>query len=504
MQDLYATTFQVAGEDLGSLYRAIGSEVVQWGWRGAGPAPDLKQEPAGDRDAPNGYGLAWNEFGTTDGDDRALEAVLRHPDPLVTTREWRSVVDVCLRRARLSVTVRVGRTAIELQMTPASIELRRPGLVPQLLNTFPCSAGGIDLTARPVRLHVSGVEDFVSDLLRSEKRALPAVLIGPGVDEPVVDATKVADQLAGLAHVAVLPGHLAWTRFREAVGDAYRVPFAGVRLYWPGFGNQGDKLRHRYWTQAALEADQSPIQSVLFKILSRVSVHAVPLDPLTSELRREMADERLRQLQAEGRSDAELLEHYAEENDRLIERLQELETLTADQGAELAAHRQNWAALATTLPESLEPEDDELAEEAAFEPKTWSEFADHLPVLETNAFVVTARAQEDCRLCAYPDPARMWSHLERLAEAADEWASQGCSVGMTLEDWLIQNYGLDIALHDKSLGPRASFTFDGTAYSREPHIKIDDAKSPNECGRIYFAVVSSEARFIVDHVGLHL
>jgi len=76
---------------------------------------------------------------------------------------------------------------------------------------------------------------------------------------------------------------------------------------------------------------------------------------------------------------------------------------------------------------------------------------------------------------------------------------------MRLEDWIIENYGLDIALHDGSLGGgTANFLFEGAQYSRVPHVKVDDAKSLDECGRIYFAIVSGEARFIVDHIGLHL
>ncbi|MFJ6464951.1 hypothetical protein ACIQM0_28650 [Streptomyces sp. NPDC091387] len=37
-----------------------------------------------------------------------------------------------------------------------------------------------------------------------------------------------------------------------------------------------------------------------------------------------------------------------------------------------------------------------------------------------------------------------------------------------------------------------------------PQSKVRDAVSPNEVGRIYFALDSEEKRFIVNHVGLHL
>ncbi|MCZ4605444.1 hypothetical protein O3S80_17145 [Streptomyces sp. Lzd4kr] len=46
--------------------------------------------------------------------------------------------------------------------------------------------------------------------------------------------------------------------------------------------------------------------------------------------------------------------------------------------------------------------------------------------------------------------------------------------------------------------------FNGKRWDGLPHIKVRDAVSPNEVGRIYFALDSEEKRFIVNHVGLHL
>jgi hypothetical protein len=49
-----------------------------------------------------------------------------------------------------------------------------------------------------------------------------------------------------------------------------------------------------------------------------------------------------------------------------------------------------------------------------------------------------------------------------------------------------------------------TFEFDGRTYSRLPHLKLGDYRSPNEVGRVYFAMDSDSERFIVDHVGLKL
>lgn len=496
------------GEDLASTYASAADRIARWAWRGPGSHPDILEEPSGHRPEVNGYRLSWTEFAPDDRSERALEVVLRHPDPQVAGREWRSVVDLCLTKSCVSATFRVSREAIELRMTPAAVTtLRRPGIVAELLNTDPCTAGDLDVTATAAPLHVTGVEDFVSDRLRSAGRALPVVVVAPpvgGRDDP--DPARVADELAGLAHVVTLGGHLAMRRFQNAVGDFYRVPPGGLRLFWPGFGEESDRLRHRYWTRRAIVEDSAPIHRTLFALLSRVSVHAVPRDPLPTELRRVVAEQRVRKLVAEGHSDAELLEVYAAENDELRQKVAELEAMLLDHAAELAAHRKNWEAISgASYVEEDTTEQDALEAESEFEPQSWTEFADYLPALETDAFVITPRAKEACNPSPYPNPARMWSHLERLSEAANAWAAQDCSVGTDLKTWIEQNYdGLEIALFDDSLGARATFEFQGKLYSREPHVKVDDYKSPAECGRIYFAHVAEERRFIVDHIGLHL
>jgi hypothetical protein len=98
----------------------------------------------------------------------------------------------------------------------------------------------------------------------------------------------------------------------------------------------------------------------------------------------------------------------------------------------------------------------------------------------------------------------MWLHLERLVEAAEAWAAEDCSIGGRLDEWIHQNYGIEVALHDNTLGAGALFIHGDTEYSREPHVKVDDYVDPASCGRIYFAYDTPGKRFIVDHIGLHL
>lgn len=508
MQDLYATSFQIAGADVSELYAAVALATTRWAWRGTGAPPEPLAEPAGERDAGNGYRMGWAELAAPGRIERALTVALRHPDPQVEGREWRTVVDVCRRETSLAATFRVAREAVELRMTPAALTtLRRPGLVRDLLNSHSCSAGGLAVTALAAAIHVSAVDDFVEDVLRKADRALPVVVVAPTTGRPSApDPVKLADELAGLAHVVHLGGHLAWRRFREAVGDQLFVPPGGARIYWPGFGTEGDKLHHRYWTHSGIEALSLPFHRMLFALLTRVSVHAVPLDPLPSKLRHAAAEARLKELATAGRSDAELLELYAKENEELGRRVEKLEALTSEQERELRIHKQNYAAMATAglLDDDEQGESEALDGEALFAPKSWPDFVENLDALERPAFVITPNARDRCNPSPYAEPARMWWHLERLAEAAEAWAAQDCAVGNRLDEWIQQNYQIEIALFDGSLGDRARFTFDGSEYSRQPHVKVDDYKNPDECGRIYFAYVADEQRFIVDHIGLHL
>jgi len=191
--------------------------------------------------------------------------------------------------------------------------------------------------------------------------------------------------------------------------------------------------------------------------------------------------------------------HGAEFNQRLVRR----QIMVIDEPSledALIAARLQLDELADARFNAVEQGD----EEPEFQPATWIEFHDNLALLESPAFVLTGNAKEGCLRTGYADPGRMWHHLAQLARAANEWARRECRVGQPLDDWIRANFGIEISLHDQGLGDRVEFTFEDRIRSREPHVKVDDFKAPDECGRIYFAYDSGERRFIVDHIGLHL
>jgi hypothetical protein len=501
MQDLYATSFAIASADPEATFQRVAEEVARWAWRGAGEPPELIGTGAAPR--VGDYELLWAHHSVPDRSDRALEVTLRHPDPDVPERVWRTAIDLTYTDS-LRFTARITRHAVELRLVPATIgRLRRPGVVPALLNGFSCAAGDLDLVATCPSIHVSAIEEFVESILKARARVLPVVVLAPfGIVQPPFDPARVADEVAGLAHVVQLGGHLAWGRFRELVGADFRVPSGGARIYWPGFGQPTDDLRHRFWTARWLSDSPQPLHRQLFELLARISVHAVPLDPSTRRLRELALQRHYEGLRESGRSAEELVEYLEDENQSLLTSNQKLEADLERLTGELETHRANYAAIAAATAAEAEAESPLDEADSSLDVSSWSEFVEYLPLLENEAFVLTTRAKEMCDPSPYPDPGRMWWHLERLAEAAEAWSAAGRVVGEGLKTWMLSTYGIEISLFDRER--RYDFAYDGAAYSAEPHVKVDDYKDPGRCGRIYFAIDNDNGRFIVDHVGLHL
>jgi hypothetical protein len=133
--------------------------------------------------------------------------------------------------------------------------------------------------------------------------------------------------------------------------------------------------------------------------------------------------------------------------------------------------------------------------------KSWREAADRILALECDSFELTPQARESLAANSYPDPNRMFIHVKRLASFSIHYAEKSGSIGDRIEDVAIA-FGIEIALRDDSLGER-SITRGSKALSTIPHVKVDDNKAADKCGRIYFAIDPEELQIIVDHIGLH-
>ncbi|MBB4778823.1 hypothetical protein [Actinomadura livida] len=133
---------------------------------------------------------------------------------------------------------------------------------------------------------------------------------------------------------------------------------------------------------------------------------------------------------------------------------------------------------------------------------TWAEAAKEIEKLVGPHFYLTDRARRMLPNNPYPKPARMLNFMRRLSEVAERYHAASGEIGGRLTDFAMEYRQIEIALFDGNLTP-PPMTFDSVTLRAEPHVKVDDHKSPDQCGRIYFAVDRSAFRFVVDHIGLH-
>ncbi|MFI7679938.1 hypothetical protein [Actinophytocola sp. NPDC049390] len=135
--------------------------------------------------------------------------------------------------------------------------------------------------------------------------------------------------------------------------------------------------------------------------------------------------------------------------------------------------------------------------------KDWKQFAQAAELLRSDYFHLTERARSMMEKNRYRFPERMFDHLERLSRLAYDFRASDGKVSGRIAEVGRTSHGIEIALFDSSLSG-THIVYEGARLDTVPHVKVDDAKrEPDKCGRIYFAIDSTNLRFVVDHIGIH-
>ena len=136
--------------------------------------------------------------------------------------------------------------------------------------------------------------------------------------------------------------------------------------------------------------------------------------------------------------------------------------------------------------------------------KTWKEVKAEILLLEGKHFTLSDRARSMLDGNPYPKAERMYNQVRKLSLVAKTYHEQDGNLGAGFAEFSIVNHGIEVALTDKGLNP-PEVRIDNVRQSFHaiPHVKVDDAKSPDQCGRIYFAIDQEQRRLVVDHIGLH-
>jgi hypothetical protein len=539
----------------GDAFDVASERALKWAWRVPEPIPDLEKAPSGragtDTDG-RGVGVWWSSALSSSA--RALEVRLKHPDSDDPTLHWQGIVTISELDGATQATIRLGLGATVHALVPWQIELSAPQVVRQLMQSpLLAYAGSMELASGPRNLRRNDVKAFIANVLEADDRALPLLVASSDVDGRLLEAMD--RRLAGLVQIVQLADSDGDEEMRARLSrSGFTVPRGGLRLFWPGFGRRIKRRRHPYWTAAQLRVGRRnrarSVLGQLMDLLAPISTGRVPTDSVVLKARqawledraaeRDARDKAMRERARRQRIEAQRAKREAREagkgtEKQLEERTNEVEALLdiaenerdaaleeakKSKQDELKAirealdHSERVKALESensnlrdnieTMSrfgegrEELEADDDESV---PVELRSWPEIASHLPDLEGPGFHFTDRARE----CAdgksrYPHPDVIWSSLRALERVGRIFNEMGADLNMQFEQFAMECASLDVALHDNTYED-CWFEYEGEWYKRLPHVKIDDAKSPNEVGRIYFALDGEGKRVIVDWFG---
>jgi hypothetical protein len=553
MRDLYATTLQLVHLGGGEALEVASERAIDWAWRIDGDSPDLKQTPSGVAGDLGGTSISWSSLESAHS--RAVEIRLRHPDARDSTSSWNAYVAIVEVDGSTRATIKLSFGATVHTLVPSRISVRAPAIVTRLMEApLLAYAGAIELKSHPLALEEQAVADFVRDGLEAEGRALPILVGSSEMDRPLVET--LARGLAGIAQVVRSQDRSCDAALRAVLRQSgYIVPGGGMRLFWPGFGSPSQPPRNPYWTAAQLRQGRySKSKSALdelIDLLGPISTARVPIDPGLLRARQESLIERTetqrkreeakrararRQRETARRAKEEARSAASEDRVSHLEgRVAEVEALfdqsegertEAERRARLAENAEfkavEEAIEFSEQADQLEKEnadlrrnlqtfhrfdginesgEEEIDHVISADLDDWTEIAEHLSELEGPGFCLTNRAKS----CAddknrYPHPNAVWKSLRALEQVGRAYNEMGAELGMRFPDFAAEQEGLTVALKDSSYED-CWFEYDGVWYERLPHVKIDDAKSPNEVGRIYFALDSDRKRLIVDWFG---
>jgi len=186
----------------------------------------------------------------------------------------------------------------------------------------------------PTPWFVDSDVDQLVELLRAESRKADVIVISLPEDskelsDALIDSSRLAHDLAGAAHVAVISGPAAF-RLSEHIGREFSVFQQAVRTYRPGFDPDTESpFAHplglaesiRNWKGGRKAYRRFITSNVLRRTVE--SANAFKLLPTFAETKRTAAELRRQNAQKAGSSQDDLLEFYKEENKQLKKDLEE-------------------------------------------------------------------------------------------------------------------------------------------------------------------------------------
>jgi len=533
VQVMYVAEFDVEpdGAAPAGAYDALTEHICQWlgGDQQGAPSPEdllsrgrarlVTEVPGAPR--PSERDVAWN---VEDADSqRALRVDVRQP---LGPSGAEFVTRVTLSRDGEAAALRVamGREVSTGWLSPAVVnELHRPRLV---LSVARDPALRVTVLGQRVDGRYAQLRDAASVAVLAEAIAqpvrLPVILAHPRSDAAWAVVRRASSGLVGLASVAAINYTAAQQLARADRGLA--VPDGGARLIWPD-----PSADHPRYSRAEIEGrGEEGMRALWMGLLSELSVVARGQDRGWDRARR--AAQRAQAAAAQARLERAAEGDSAEQASALRARVDELTGEVAfweEEAQRLTVDTDGLRARAESLENARRERDywrDQYqqsvrapAPDEAADTDPW----EMVPCLEASAGEPTYRALEKAaegriafaasaetswKSSGYPHRQEMTDVLLALSKAAiDLYAHEGQMPRLT--EWFKIEHGLTVAMSDQRIKKSKAmryFDHDGEQWDGLPHVKVRDAVSPNEVGRVHFALDSTGMRIVVGHVGLKL
>ncbi|MET8543844.1 hypothetical protein ABZW03_24810 [Kitasatospora sp. NPDC004799] len=396
----------------------------------------------------------------------------------------------------------------------------RPGLIRNVLRdpALGLSVLGQKADGRYERIRDEATAYVLVEALAKRAR-LPIAVLWPRTDDAWKAASRLADQLVGLVQVVTL-NYFTVGLLRRAA-PAIAVPTGGAVLLWPGMAGAPVTCSREELEEGQGEA----VRARWMELLGEASVTARGTDAAWARARRAT------QRAAAYRAEAELV-RARESGDKqreidalnaTIDRLKEevafcfgeAEQLERerdkykDEAADAGRFREDaryWREAYEKARTSVAPETDLWEEIPSLQVRDAAATYRAIEAAAEQRIVFTEAAERTWKNSRYPYQQEMTDYLVRLARAAvDLYGADSAHSLPQLDTWFKEEHGLTVAMSDQYLKTHRDlreFKYQGKTYNSTPHVKVRDATSPSEVGRIYFALDGDTRRFIVDHVGL--
>lgn len=417
-------------------------------------------------------------------------------------------------------------------------DVRRPRIVSDVLRRWPdWRVGQTEIRSIATPLFGKTIGSTFADVLTTPTRSLPFVVVTEHESFPLHPQLRdwLADDLLGLGLVYQLDGDASWA-LTESLGVDRSCHSGAVRIYWPGFGEDGDDpRRHPLWTKDrmlggavdAIDAAEKVRQTIRWKVLA-MSAFAAGGRTLFEEVRdaslRAEAAKRRAQIETTAQEkayyesevlrleeDKKALAAQAEDLRRQVEELtkasleliDEKDVLAAQVSALTEALRYKEVAGQEAVGEDAhdDAEEEDIGTVREAVDLARSRFSDELQFgSDVEAGVVTLDPS------AGP-PGKVYRYLALLASLTRSKRS-GPSLGATDLKWLLDRGATgskesDTIRTDKSKMKKRRWNDGEGERQFDNHLKPSDQTANDLCVRIYFDWDEVRRKVVIGWVGRH-